>query len=435
MTLPMQNALPRALLVAFAIILGLLPATAVQAQLAEGMRLSGYGTLGYVQDNRNDIVAIRDVSQRPDSDMSRGSWQRDSRIGIQGEYRVSPKFDLVGQAVFRDQFKGDAAHAVELAYVGMKPTPLMDVRVGRVGYDAFLMSDIRNVGYAYPWVRPFTEYYGWIPLFSVDGADISYVIPQGDAQWRLKVQAGQSGTVIPIGDSKLDFKTDDLVALTLSHRADEWEMKLGYSTFTSRNEVTAAGAGGGLAALQEGMGAVAAATAALAPAISHEAADLRQQLSFKNARINYLTLGASYDNRQWLLQGELARTTSSHKIVPHGTMGYAVLGYHAGDWTPFVAVSASRPGNALRSASADWSVIGQAATQATAIAVLNSTRMNQTTLSLGTRWDFQKRAALKLQGDFTRIAPHGYGLLFKDPALETRSSHMRQISLTLDFLF
>lgn len=428
----------RAFLHALVGLFAALPAIAVQAQWVEGaesMHLSGYGTLGYVQDNRDDIVAIRDVSQRPDANMNRGSWRRDSRLGIQGEAHVSPTLDLVGQVVLRHQVTANAAHAVELAYAGFKPAARLDVRVGRVGYDAFLMSDTRNVGYTYPWVRPFTEYYGWIPLFSVDGADIAYVIPQGDAQWRLKAQAGLSSTGIPIGESKLDFKTKDLVSLTVSRRAGPWETKLGYSTFSSNNEVALGGPDGGLAALQQGMDAVAAATVSLAPAISSEAADLRRQLAFKNARISYLTFGASYDTGRWLVQGELARTTSSHKIVPHGTMGYAVIGYRSGDWTPFAAISASRPGNGLRTASADWGSIGQAATQATAINVLNSTRMDQSTLSLGTRWDFHKRAALKLQWDATRVAPHGYGLLFKNPALETRSSRMNQLTLTLDFLF
>ena len=169
----MQDTVLRAFFVALVTLLGVLPATTVQAQSTGGLRFSGYGTLGYVQDNRNDIVAIRDVSQRPDSNMGSGTWQRDSRLGIQAEYRVSPVVDLVAQAVFRDQVSTHATHVIELAYAGFKPTPQLDVRVGRVGYDAFLMSDIRNVGYAYPWVRPFTEYYGWIPLFSVDGADIA----------------------------------------------------------------------------------------------------------------------------------------------------------------------------------------------------------------------------------------------------------------------
>lgn len=405
------------------------------AQETDRLRVSGYGTLGYVQDDRRDIVAIRDVSQRPDTDFGRGSWKRDSRLGLQAEYRISPTIDLVGQAVFRDQVSSGAAQAVELAYAGFKPSPTLDLRLGRVGYDAFLMADTRNVGYAYPWVRPFSEYYGWIPLFSVDGADVAYLIPQGDAQWRLKAQLGQSRTGIPIGGSQLDFKADDLLSLTVSRRAGPWEAKLGYSRFTSRNEVSPGGVGGGLAALQQGLDAIAAATAGLAPSLSAEAADLRRQMSFRGARLHYLTFGLSYNDEDWLIQAELAKTTADHTLIPHGTMGYGVIGRRLGDWLPFVAISTSRPGNALRSPANDWSLIGQATTQAAALATLNSTRMDQTTFSLGTRWDFHHRAALKLQWDTTRIAAHGYGLLFKNPALETRSSRMHQLSVALDFVF
>lgn len=405
------------------------------AQAIDGLRLGGYGTVGFVQDNRNDIAPLRDISQRPDDNYGRGSWQRDSRLGIQAEYRINPRLDLVGQAVFRDQVSRDASHAIELAYAGFKPTSQLDVRVGRVGYDAFLMSDTRNVGYAYPWVRPFTEYYGWIPLFSIDGADVAYAFPHGSAQWRLKAQFGHSHTGIPIGDAQLDFKTRNMLSLTASRRSGPWEAKLGFSSFTSHNEVSPGGPGGGLATLQQGLDAIAAATSGLAPPISGEAADLRQQLSFRGARVQYLTMGAAYNNGTWLAQAELAKTVATHDLVPHGTMGYAVVGYQRGDWLPFIAISATRPGNNLRKPANDWSLIGQASAQAMAISALNSSRMDQTTFTLGTRWDFNSHAALKLQWDHTRISPNGYGLLFKDPALENQSSRMNQLSVMLNFLF
>lgn len=425
----------RGFLTAFALFICMRSAGAGDVQLPEGLRLSGYGTLGYVQDDRTDIVAIRDISQRPNSNMGRGSFQRDSRIGVQGEYRISPTLDLVGQAVFRDQVTKDIPNSFELAYAGFKPTPHLDVRVGRLGYDAFLMADIRNVGYTYPWVRPFTEFYGWIPMFSVDGGDIAYSIQENKTRWRLKAQAGHSRTGLPVGDSKLNFKTDDLFNLTVSRRSGPWEAKLGYTSFTSKHEAEFGGAGGGLAGLQQGLVTIAAATTSLSPAISSEAEYLRRHLSFNNARVRYLTLGASFDDGHWLIQCEVARTQSNHKIVPHGTMGYVVTAYRTGDWMPFAAISASRPGNALHSASSDWGSVGQAGVQAAAIAALNSTRIDQTTLSLGTRWDFQTRWAAKLQWDHVRISPHGYGLLFKDATLEPSRSRMNQLSLTLDFLF
>lgn len=414
---------------------GLLLTAVCHAQMAEGFRISGYGTVGIAQDNRSDIAPIRDISQRPSDNLGRSSWQRDTRLGVQAEYRVSRLVDLVGQAVFRDQVSTDINHVIELAYAGFKPTPSLDIRLGRFGYDAFLMSDTRNVGYAYPWVRPFTEYYGWIPMFSVDGTDVAYTISQGNSQWRLKGQYGRSHAGVPVGNSQLDFKTNNVFSLTASRREGPWEAKVGYSTFTSRNEVSPDGSGNSLADLQQGLDAIAAATAGFAPAINAEATDLRQQLSFRGARVQYVTFGIGYNDGNWMFQMELAKTAATHKLVPHGSMGYGVIGYRRGDWLPFVAISATRPGNELRTASSDWSVIGQAATQASAIISLNSSRMDQTTFSIGTRWDFDTQAALKLQWDRTRVSPNGYGLLFKDAQLDNRSSKFDQLSLVLDFIF
>ena len=235
----------------------------------------------------------------------------------------------------------------------------------------------------------------------------------------------------PIGTGRLDFKSSGLFNLTAGWQAGPWQVKAGYSRFSSANEVSP----GNLATLQSGLATIAAATSGPAPAISAEASTLLTDLSFKSARIRYATLGAGYDDGRWLVQAELANTTSNHKIVHHGTMGYGVIGRRFGNWMPFAAASASRPGNGLRQAVADWTPIGQAATQAAAITVLNSTRMSQRTLTLGARWDFHDQAAFKLQWDKVRFDPHGYGLVFKDPRLETQSSRMDQVTLMLDFVF
>ena len=413
------------------LILALLLSANVAAQGNSGLRLSGYGPLGLVQDDHPNITAIRDVSQRPQGGMDQRSWRRDSRLGLQAEYKVNAQVDVVGQLVYRDQLVSSFDHAVELAYLGFKPTAQLDLRIGRVGYDAFMMSDTRNVGYAYPWVRPFTEYYGWIPLFSVDGLDAAWVMPLDKALWRVKAQLGRSRAGIPLGTSQLDFRGDDVLNLTLSRQAGPWQIKAGYSRFTSRNEVSA----GGLTDLRVGLGQIADASRSSLPAISAEASDLQRNLAFKNSQITYTTLGAAYNDGVWLVQGELARTTSENNIVPHGSMGYAVLGRHFGDWMPFIAYSATHPAKAVRRPGQDWQVIKQATTQQTALNVLNGTRMDQYTIALGTRWDFANQAALKLQWDVTRIKRQGYGLLFKDPAIKNRPDRMNQLTLTLDFVF
>lgn len=393
---------------------------------AEDLRLSGFGTLGYVYDNRADIAPARDITQKPKNGFATGSsWLIDTRLGLQLEYGVSPIVDLVGQVVFSDHYHADFDNSTELAYVAIRPQPHLDVRVGRINYDAFLMSDHRNVGYAYTWVRPPAEFYGWIPIFSIDGLDAAYNTHSGNARWRIKAQAGNGKLSIPIG-SGYDFRANNVLGLSVSLQADFWRLKAAYSQFTIGSEVPAFGP------LHKGLDSVAAAAI---PLVSTEAADLRSNLSFQNADIRYTTLGAAYDDGVWLAQAELGYTTSTANAVPHGRMAYVSAGRRLGDWTPFVLLSTSHPGNGPRAAVNDWGAAFNAALRNPALYTLNTTRIEQNTVSLGARWDFTRQAALKLQWDRTSIKPSGYGLWWRSPAANTQNSRVDQVSATLDFVF
>lgn len=402
------------------------------ASAGEGPRLSGFGTLGYAQDNSSNISAARDISQLPDADHDAGSWKLDSRVGVQLEYGLSPTVDLVGQVVLRDHFKSDADGALELAYASIRPDSKLDFRIGRVGYDAFLMSDHRNVGYAYTWVRPPIEFYSWIPIFSVTGMDAAYHIHTDDfwgddAYWRLKAQAGSSQFAIPIASGKdggYVFKTNDLASLSVTRQSASWRLKAAHSRFTIDSEVPI------FSPLHRGLDMVGAAGI---PAVSAEATELRKNLSFNDAKISYTTLGAAYDDGLWLVQGELGYTTSTATVVPHGSMAYVGAGRRFGNWTPFGLMSASRPGNAVRGSTNDWGAFN-AVLRDPAIGIINTTRIEQDTISAGVRWDFQHQAALKLQWDRTLIKPFGYGLWHG--ATDYKVSHrVNLFSVTLDFVF
>ncbi len=409
-----------------------LPLLAGQVHAGENdaLRLSGFGTLGYARDDRQDMATSRDVSQQPKEGHKTGpSWLMDTRLGMQLEYRLHPSAELVGQAVLSDRVDASCNSSIEMAYVGLKPTPQVGVRVGRVGYDAFLMSDHRNVGYAYSWVRPPAEFYGWIPIASVDGLDATYRGDTGDAFWSVKAQAGTSRIGISLGSQNYNFVTNNLWSLSASSQTDLWRIKAAYSEFTVDSEVSA------LNPLHAGLGQLTAATAVLLPRISAEAADLNQQLFFKGTRISYATIGAAYDDGTWFAQTELGRATASASIGTQGDMAYLSLGRRWGDWAPYVRYSTAKHGNAISTAKTDWGVIAQQNLQRKIYDILNSTQIEQHTLTFGMRWDFNKQAALKLQWDATTVSPYGYVLWSHDSAVNNSQSRVNQISATLDFVF
>lgn len=393
------------------------------------LRLSGFGTLGYAIDNRNDVAPTRDISQLPKNGYATGStWKLDTRVGVQLEYKPAETIDLVAQVVARDHFKSDLNSSTELAYIGFRPSTSVKLRVGRLGYDAFLMSDHRNVGYVYPWVRPPLEFYGWIPIFSVNGADATYTLNSNDTSWRLKAQAGGSKFWIPVNSGiggGYGFKADKLLSLSLAREAGNLRLKAATSGFTAGSEVPIFGP------LHSGLDQVAAADI---PGVSNEAADLRRNLSFQGARLRHTSLGAVYDDNTWLLQAEIGHSSSTANVVPTSRMAYLGLARRIGNWTPFAMASRSRPGNPSQ-ANNDWGATLNASLRDPAVRTLNAMRIDQTTVTIGLRWDFQPKAAFKLQLDHSHSHPPGYGIGNRSVEAAQGVLDFKLLSATLDFVF
>lgn len=390
-------------------------------------RFSGFGTVARSWDTRDSLAPIRDVSQRPKKNFQEGpSWKLDSRIGLHLAYRFSPDIEAVAQFVGRDQTSDEFHHFVELGYLDMQLPRDFRLRLGRVGFDAYLMSDHRNVGYAYAWMRPPVEFYGWTPMFSVDGGDLSYEFEQGDARWRLRAQAGKNDFVTPMGVSHFNFH-GTMTGLSLVREQGPWRLKAAFTKIFSAKEVEA------LAGLHQGLEAIAG-NAFFGAAIRNEATFLRENIAFDNQRMRYLTLGAAYDDGTWLGQAEIGNSRTTSLFTPSATTAYAVVGRRFGTLTPFVMASASRPVKKIERAVGSWPG-GVAALQTEAYLIINETRTDQGTLSLGVRWDIDPRAAVKLQFEHTRIHTLGYSSWFRTRATQADSMSVNRLSAGVDFVF
>ncbi|MBF0463014.1 MAG: hypothetical protein HQL87_16720 [Magnetococcales bacterium] len=418
-------------------LLALLPLLSIgiaRAEEDDRLRFDFYGTLGFSHDDSANLAPVRDLSQRPRrSNQTNDSWVMDSRLGLQASYAVNPWVDLMTQAVWREQADISLDSYLDWAFINLHPTPAFDVRLGRVGYDVFLMSDHRNLGYAYPWVRPPIEFYGWIPMYSVNGGDMAYTLEEGTARWRFKAQAGHAGLKFPMGSDAssgpdYDFKSDNVWSLTAAWESDPWRIKGGYSQIVLKTDAPI------LAPLQAGLETVARAGL---PGVSAEAAALRDDLTYQDVTLRYVTLGVAYDDGVWLGQAEWGRVTTTADMVSNGNMAYLGMGRRFGDWTPFVLLSGVRSTVPVRQTSADWNLSASlSGLQASAVSVLNSTRFDQETESLGVRWDFNSHLAFKVQGDSTLVHPYGYGLWYVGTNDRTHvDTRINLLSATMDFVF
>ncbi len=398
------------------------------------LRLSGYGTISHTFDDRKDMTPIRDISKSSTSinDYDTNStWRMDSRLGLQADYQFSPKVEFLIQGVLKDRADPTFTNSIELAYIGLKPFNRFNVRAGRIGYDAFLMSDIRDTGYAYLWARPPIEFYNMVAIFAINGADVTYDIEQGNVQWRIKAQGGESHFGIDMDNYTNDFEAGNLCTLTLTRQSGPLKIKAGYSQFTSVNEATKT-----LGPLHRGLEAVAAIADNLSfPDIKAEALSLRNNISFKDNDVSYMTLGASYDNGTLIAQAEIGRSAAYGYFMPNAEMGYLSLGYRIGDFTPYGTFSSIDPNSDVNKPVSDWSAIESESFHSQSIGISNSTRAEQYTYSLGLRWDFNNQAALKLQWDNTHIRTYGYSMWLWEGETFAHESKANLYTLSMEFVF
>ncbi len=69
------------------------------------------------------------------------------------------------------------------------------------------------------------------------------------------------------------------------------------------------------------------------------------------------------------------------------------------------------------------------------LAGINTVRIDQSTWSLGLRWDVSPYVALKAQMDHVQINPYGYGLWASNVERIDESRNVQVFTLNLNFIF
>ena len=100
----------------------------------------------------------------------------ESRAGLQADVTIADQLSATIQGVGRT---GSGAGSLEWAYLSYELHPEITVRAGRERIPIFYYSEFQDVGYAYIWIRPPGELYGW-DMNSYDGASVHYHGALGD---------------------------------------------------------------------------------------------------------------------------------------------------------------------------------------------------------------------------------------------------------------
>ena len=230
------------------------------------------------------------------------SFVNDSRYGI--NFRTQTSERLAGAAQLlgagrNDNFKME----VEWAYVNYDFTDSLNMRVGKLNLQTFLLSDYIEVGYLYPWIRPPEEVYSFVPFRNFPGAELMHTARFGKSSLTSQLFMGSADVETPQGT----FSGQDGIGINFQLDTPYVTLRTGYIT----------------------------------PAIKF--VDLNGNVAADGSdRAKMATFGISWDWNGFIGYGEYidSQTDDGAKgIFPDQNGYYFTVGYQIGDFLPHFTVA------------------------------------------------------------------------------------------------
>ncbi len=383
------------------------------------LSFAGFGTLGAVHSSENKADFGATVLAPTGAGYSH-TWSADvdSRIGAQVTANFTRQMSAVVQVVSEQRYDNSYTPTIEWANVKYQFTPDFSVRVGRIVLPVFLVSDYRKLSYANPWVRPPVELYSLIPVSNNDGVDASYRVQIGEFTNTVQGSYGNSETRLPAGGGVATAKDTWGVSYT-----GEYGAATVHATYHQTHLTVDA-----YKPLFDGFRQFGAEGVALA-----------DKYGASNKPFTFIGIGARYDPGSWFVMGEWG-LTEGDSVLGKRAAWYASGGYRLGQFTPYFTYAQAKaqsntsdPGLTVSALPAF--LAGPATGLNAGLNALLETAPVQTTLSVGTRWDFARNSALKVQFDHTRIGAGSPGTLINRQPDFQAGGKVNVFSAALDFVF
>ena len=387
---------------ALALPLALSSAFAQEAQ-SPSVKISGFGTGALTWTNTNEAEF-----GRPNQATGAKKTPRtgvDSNLGLQADVRINDWLSFTGQGLVRRDAEDDFGAELAWAFAKFKVSDQFSVRVGRMGLPAFMISDYRNVGYANTFLRPPVEMYSQVPFNGIDGIDATWQQSFGATTVTGQLAYGSTEGKITGG---ITAKSKKMTALNLVAEHGPFTARVGRVDSTA--EITGSAPLAGLLA-----GLRAAGTGYRFPQLNAMA----DQLEANDKKASFTSVGLGMDWNNVVVQTEFAKRKVD-AYVNDTSSWYVMGGYRFGNVLPyFVHGKLSIDGHPANTVPTSCPAGYPAACTPTMAALragaarLPYTGMGQgeqSTTSIGVRWDFYRSLALKAQVD--RVKPTvGSGLL------------------------
>ncbi len=375
----------------------------------------GFGTLGATTHGTDGVEFRRNTGQAHGAEADEIDFGTDSIAGLQFDARLASKFDVVLQGVTRQRSDGDWVPQVTQGFIRWSPDDSFVARVGRVGYDIYLLAESRQVGYSYLAVRPSPEFYGQITNDEIDGADLSFTRRVGRGLMRARAFGGVGSGELAFADGSESNTHGNVYGATLDYIWRGWTGRIAFVQFNYD-------AGKEIPLL------VGALRATQFPSAVAVADDLDHGVYTSNG----VQIGAAYDDGPMLAQVMYGMVTSDSLAGPDFDKFYGLFGYHLRKWTPFVSFASSRDRDPVRDAGLP-PIPQLAPLNAAVVATQKATRSTQHTTTVGVRYDFSSHFDFKLQIDRLEITDSS--LIFDHRPVPGGPADLTVIAAAVDFVF
>lgn len=393
---------------AVAIVAGAGFAAPAWAQSGMDFRVSGFGTVGWAKTD-TDNVEFAFLGQ-PTGAGSSGSFEPDSRLGLQFDATFNPTFSATLQLLSKYNGDGNQHPGVEWAFAKAKLGHGFNARVGRIGAPFFMVSDFREVGYANVYLRPPADVYNQVPLRSFDGVDLMYAGALGKIPFTAQFYYGN--TTVPF--LHFNAKFDKQVGMNVTAEVlDGLTLRAGHS----QGDLTL------------DSGAILGLVNALAQTPWKSTGE---QINCTKRKASFTGLGVSFEQGNWVGAAEYTfrRTDCS---VSDTTGWYVMGGYRFGNWTPYAIVSSVTNDDSNVVNTVPVGISAPVTDLSMAVqGLINSQIVEQRGTALGLRWDAWRNVAVKAQ--YERVDTKGTnGFFLVNGASPTRPVNV--FSLAVDFVF
>lgn len=413
--MPSRNSYQPATVLIAALLLCSPPA---RAENSSPVSLSGFGTVGALYNDSDGAAYSRDMSQPiGTAKAKRWSFKPDSMLGVQATARASDDLEATLQLVSRHSLGQSFKPQVAWAFLKYKPVEDVTLRAGRLGIDLYQQGDSAEIGFANLSVRQPIIFY---PR-AFDGADAEWTTPVGPGMLRLKGQMGLATGKMASGPEPYDAggSRGKILVVEYAHRA--WTARLSAGSIVMKNEFGDADTQALVSALP------------MAP----NGAEILKTFAMKDRKVGYSALGLSYDDGP--MKGMISYRIVTSPNVPDLKAFYALAGYRIGQLTPYASYANQRSERRLIPTGIPWglSPATDALNQAAAVAQ-TAMWQNQSTTTVGLRYDTSRNTALKFQVDSIRYQDPW---TIDDPALLTGDvaarafKRMTLYSVALEFVF